>query len=244
MFSLNQNRTIFYSFSRIILSMTISFVSYSHAGFLQKNRYTQPRDTLKKDSIKPIEYVGLSKNVVEYLNNTNAPNFLAQYLAKNFNVLMDDNQAKLMNVVASHYGLADILGDSNNTQVLQFFIDVDHPEITNDDMSWCSAYMCWCAKQVDLERTNSLMARYWLEVGRVVEKPQTGDIVIFWREKQRSWQGHVAIFINEDPITHQIFCLGGNQDDKVCVKPYPSEQLLGYRRLSILPEPEVVEEVK
>jgi len=35
---------------------------------------------------------------------------------------------------------------------------------------------------------------------------------------------HVSIFSNEYPFGHQLFCLGGNQDDKIAVKAYPSEQ--------------------
>jgi hypothetical protein len=57
---------------------------------------------------------------------------------------------------------------------------------------------------------------------------------VFWREKKNSWQGHVSIFINEDPLGHQVFCLGGNQNDKVTLKAYPSEQVLGYRRLNTI----------
>lgn len=210
----------------VVISMITSFLSFSQG--------TIDQDTIRKDSIKEIIYSGLAKNVVDYLESQNSAQNLAEYLTRDLGIEIDQNQAQLLNKVASYYGLTDVVGDSNNTQVLQFFIESDHSEILDDDMSWCSVYMSSCAKSVNLERSTSLLARSWLEVGEVIESPQTGDLVIFWREKQKSWQGHVSIFLSEDPVTHQIYCIGGNQDDKVCVKPYPVEQVLGYRRLNVV----------
>lgn len=193
-------------------------------------------DSLLKDSIQPIVYTGLSKNVVDYLELHPNTRHLSQFLSDVYDVDIDSNQALLLDIAASNYGLQDIMGDSNNVEVLRFFSETNHADIVDDETSWCSSYMCWCAQNVRLENTSSLLARSWLEIGTVVDEPKTGDLVIFWREKERSWQGHVSIFINEDPVTHQVYCLGGNQDDKVCIKPYPSEQVLGYRRLGAIVE--------
>lgn len=193
-------------------------------------------DTISKDSLKPIIYIGLSKYIVEYLESQHSTKQLSQHLFQTYGVEIDSNQAKLLDVVASNYGLQDIIGDSSNEEVLRFFAETNHPEIIDDETSWCSTYMCWCAQIVNLENSPSLLARSWLEIGTPVDTPKVGDIVVFWREKQNSWQGHVSVYINEDSETHQIYCLGGNQDDKVCVKPYPSEQVLGYRRLNVVVE--------
>ena len=195
-------------------------------------------DTILVQSPKEVVYIGLSQNVVNYLESQNLPENLANYLNKKYNVEIDSNQAQLLNFAAVNYGLQDFTGDTSNTKVLQFFSEIGHPEVVDDETSWCSAYMSWCAKNVNLEglevKTN-LSAKCWLQAGEeVIGTPKTGDIVIFWREKKNSWQGHVSIFINEDPVTHQVFCLGGNQDDKVCIKAYPSEQVLGFRRLKII----------
>jgi hypothetical protein len=62
-----------------------------------------------------------------------------------------------------------------------------------------------------------------------VQKPQLGDIVVFWREKKDSWKGHVGFYINETN-TH-INVLGGNQNNMVCIKPYPKSRLLQYIKL-------------
>ncbi len=183
-------------------------------------------------------FVGLSQNVVAYLESQNSAENLSQYLIKYHRIDIEENQAKLLNFAASKYGLSDIAGDSSNSEVLQFFRETGHPEIIDDETSWCSAYLNWCAKNVNLmgcEFSTGLLAKSWLSVGEeVVGEPKTGDIVVFWREKKNSWQGHVSIFINEDPLGHQVFCLGGNQNDKVTLKAYPSEQVLGYRRLNTI----------
>ena len=183
-------------------------------------------------------FVGLSQNVVAYLESQNSAENLSQYLIKYHRIDIEENQAKLLNFAASKYGLSDIAGDSSNSEVLQFFRETGHPEIIDDETSWCSAYLNWCAKNVNLmgcDFSTGLLAKSWLSVGEeVVGEPKTGDIVVFWREKKNSWQGHVSIFINEDPLGHQVFCLGGNQNDKVTLKAYPSEQVLGYRRLNTI----------
>ena len=186
---------------------------------------------ISKIECSKIEFEGISKSVIMYLESQNSSDYLSNFLIKNSGIEIDVNQAKLLNYAASMYGLTEIIGDSNNFQILNFFNEMGHPEITNDEMSWCSSYMSWCAKQMNLVGSNGLLARSWLEVGEIVEKPKVGDVVVFWRETKNSWQGHVGIFLNENPITHEIYCLGGNQDDKVCVKSYPANQLLGYRRL-------------
>ncbi len=207
-------------------------------SFEMRNEFKKGDDSLIVETAQEKVYVGLSQNVVDYLESQNSAETLSSYLIKQFNIEIDSNQAQLLNFSASNYGLSDCLGDSSNNKVLQFFIETGHPEIIDDETSWCSAYMSWCVQHVKLEgvkNESNLSAKSWLLVGEeVIGTPQTGDIVIFWREKKNSWQGHVSIFINEDSVTHQVFCLGGNQDDKVCVKAYPSEQVLGFRRLKII----------
>lgn len=218
---------------RLHISLVLIFI----CSMICSRLYSQNNsDNLLKDSIKEIVYTGLSKTVVEYLNTHPNTKHLSQFLRDVYGVEIDSNQALLLNIAASNYGLQDIAGDSSNSEVLRFFTETNHLDVVDDETSWCSSYLCWCAQHVKLEGSPSLLARSWLDIGVAVEKPKTGDVVIFWREKERSWQGHVSIFINEDPETHQVYCLGGNQDDKVCVKPYPSEQVLGYRRLNVVVE--------
>jgi uncharacterized protein (TIGR02594 family) len=228
-------------FQKIKISLFfIMFSSFSFSiGFKSLNyAIVKGDDSLVMKNTSENAYVGLSQNIVAYLDSQNSAENLSQYLIKYHRIEIEENQAKLLNFAASRYGLTEIAGDSSNSQVLQFFSETGHPEILDDETSWCSAYLNWCAKNVNLigcDSASGLAAKSWLSVGEeVLGEPKTGDIVVFWRENKNSWQGHVSIFINEDPQSHKVFCLGGNQDDKVTVKAYPSEQVLGYRRLNVI----------
>lgn len=82
-----------------------------------------------------------------------------------------------------------------------------------------------------VERSGAMNARSWLLVGEEIVDPKLGDIVVFWRESLESWKGHVGIFIGFSEDKRRVFCLGGNQRNKVCILPYDAERVLGYRRL-------------
>lgn len=149
--------------------------------------------------------------------------------------------------VLQEYGTQEIPGQAHNPEVLKYFTDLGLSEdLIKDETAWCSALMNWAARQAGYEESGKPDARSWLKVGTPVDRPQLGDIVILWRENINSWKGHVAIYVGEDE--KYIFCLGGNQNNTVNVKPYPKERLLGYRRLKKLtaeepptPEPTIVE---
>lgn len=135
----------------------------------------------------------------------------------------------------SFYGLKEIPGEIDNPQILTFFEEIGHAWVSNDETSWCAAFINWLAMKAGLERSGKLDARSWLKFGEVIEEPVIGeDIVIFWRVKKDDWRGHVGIYTGEDD--DHIFTLGGNQSNMVCIKPYKKYQLLGYRRLGILRE--------
>lgn len=73
------------------------------------------------------------------------------------------------------------------------------------------------------------VARSYLQVGTLVDKPILGDLAIFWRVARNDWRGHVSIFVREDESG--IYCLGGNQQGKVQITKYNKNKLLGYRRV-------------
>ena len=156
---------------------------------------------------------------------------LSEFLTNQLGLEVDIHQAKIMDISATQYGVCEYEGKDHNKEVIKYFKETGHNYINKDETSWCSAYMSWCAKKAGLYYSKSLLARSWLKMGAKVTFPQPGDIVVFWREKVNSWEGHVSIFLYEDEKTNQIFCLGGNQDGKVCVAPYPSNNVLGYRRI-------------
>ena len=195
--------------------------------------------TSKKKEIKYNEASNELKSVAqlvkehleEQLNSRINQQKLSAYLTNELGVKIDIHQAKIIDVSASQYGVKEYEGRSHNPSVLKYFKETGHSHIKNDETSWCAAYMNWCAKKAALPYSKSLLARSWLKLGKKIEVPQVGDIVVFWRGSKSSWEGHVSLFLYMDKPNNQIYCLGGNQDDGVCVAPYPIDQILGYRRI-------------
>lgn len=136
----------------------------------------------------------------------------------------------IIEIALSQYGQVEIPGKEHNPEIIKYFDAVDAPSsLISDETSWCSVLINWCAWKLGLEKTGKLNARSWLDVGIPVDDPEPGDIVVYWRESKYSWKGHVGIFINK--IGSDIWTLGGNQGNRVCIVAYPESRLLGYRRL-------------
>lgn len=127
------------------------------------------------------------------------------------------------------YGRKEIAGDEHNPEVVKYFQETGFDQIKDDETAWCSAFMNWCAMMAGLVRSKKLDARSWLNIGSHVTQPLLGDVVVFWREDPSSWKGHVGIYINRDQ--EKIYCLGGNQSNRVAITGYHKTRLLGYRRL-------------
>jgi uncharacterized protein (TIGR02594 family) len=86
----------------------------------------------------------------------------------------------------------------------------------------------YCAKMNGLSYPKNAVARSWMKVGKKVEQPRVGDLVVFgWGQ---SYHGHVVIYLGE--TEGMIIGLGGNQDDEVNVTLFSKESILGYRRLN------------
>jgi len=129
----------------------------------------------------------------------------------------------------SQVGVTEIVGESDNPRILDYFEKSGHSWVKNDELAWCSAFINWVAKLTGYEYTKRLNARSWLDVGEEIQDPHIGDLVIFWRKSKSSVYGHVGLFISQEG--QYIHVLGGNQSNRVRISKYSKSQLLGYRRL-------------
>jgi uncharacterized protein (TIGR02594 family) len=93
--------------------------------------------------------------------------------------------------------------------------------------AWCAAFVNGVLGAKGMTGTGKLNARSFLDWGQPVRTPTKGDIVVLERNGS-SWQGHVGFLVSEDKDT--VTLLGGNQGNKVSVKTYPKDRVLGYRR--------------
>lgn len=126
-------------------------------------------------------------------------------------------------------GIREVAGASANAHILAM-LRLDSSWPTDDETPWCSAFVNYIAWLLRLPRSKSLAARSWLGVGRPVspEMASVGfDVVILERG---AVGGHVGFFSSMNP--DQVFLLGGNQGDSVCVAPFARSRILGVRRLA------------
>lgn len=133
--------------------------------------------------------------------------------------------------------IQEVGGSLDNPQIMAMLkLDNDWPD--GDEVPWCSAfvnYICWLLR---LPRSKNLRARSWLEVGRGIhlDLAQVGDIIVLKRGKEPQpgpdvvkASGHVGFYAGR--FGSFIEVLGGNQSDTVKISRYPSDKLLGVRRL-------------
>ena len=127
-------------------------------------------------------------------------------------------------------GTAEVLGKASNPRIDQYLSTTSLPEgMIEDSTPWCSAFVNWCHVMAGIEGTNRANARSWLEWGEEVKwPPQVGDVTELWRNSQKGSKGHVGFYVREDK--NRVFLLGGNQNNKVCIAPYPKVRIMGYRR--------------
>ncbi len=138
----------------------------------------------------------------------------------------------LIKIAAGELGIKEIPGQDNEKRIIDYAKEAGFKGITDDETPWCSIFINWCCMKAGLQRTHRANARSWLSVGKPVENPVTGDIVIFWRERPDSWKGHVGIFMGYSKNRMQVFSLGGNQKNTVSIQAYDASHILGFRRLA------------
>lgn len=135
-----------------------------------------------------------------------------------------------LEIALSQYGIKEVVGSGDNPMILRYFDEIGYEgSKLKDETSWCSAYVNWVMKTAGKQYTKKLNARSWMEIGEPVDEgcQNIGDVVVFWRESEDSWKGHVGFYINDD--ADKIYVLGGNQNNMVCIQAYPKDRLLGYR---------------
>ena len=120
--------------------------------------------------------------------------------------------------------------DGHNPKIVQWFSDVGHAWVKDDETAWCAAFVGAMLKAGGFAHTGKLNARSYVDYGEHVdpEDAQPGDIVIFWRDDPTSWKGHVGFYVRK--AHENIIVLGGNQGNQVSEQAYAANRLLAVRR--------------
>lgn len=137
----------------------------------------------------------------------------------------------IIQIAVREMGVEEVPGEAHNQRILDYAREAGFAWVSDDETPWCSVFLNWCARRAGLEQSRRATARSWLTVGMPVEAPEPGDVVVFWRDSPASWKGHVGLFLGYAASGDRIYCLGGNQGDRVCISAMAARHLLGFRRL-------------
>jgi uncharacterized protein (TIGR02594 family) len=132
-----------------------------------------------------------------------------------------------LRLARAEVGQAEIPGTKDNPRILSYYAKAGFPGINDEATPWCAGFVNYCLESAGVAGSKSLAAREFLNWGKEVKKPYVGCVAVLWRVSPQSWQGHTGFVVGET-ATH-IKLLGGNQDNKVCVKSFPKNEVLGYR---------------
>lgn len=145
---------------------------------------------------------------------------------------------ELLAKALSYSSVRERPGPQFNPEIVEFFKSAGHSWVNSDETPWCSAFMCHVVKECGgaIPYRLRLRARSWLMLDfttatriETIDDLTPGDVVILWRNGRDSVYGHVGLFC--DATDHWIYLLGGNQSNRVCVKPYPAYRFLEGRRI-------------
>lgn len=134
-------------------------------------------------------------------------------------------------VALNEYGVTEVKGSSHEARVLQYFKDIGHSWVKDDETAWCAAFWNWCLLRANRNGSGKLNARSFLNVGKEVSlnKVRLGDTVVLWRESKDSWKGHVGGYVKHDK--DHVWLIGGNQNNQVNISKYHINRILSIRRI-------------
>lgn len=127
----------------------------------------------------------------------------------------------------AYVGLAEVPGKKHNATILKWWKAIK-AAIVDDETAWCAAFVGGVLEEAGIKSSRSASARSYLTHGSKIEKPAVGCIVVFWRGSKEGWSGHVGFVVGRDQ-NGNLMVLGGNQGDKVSIKPFGKDRILGYR---------------
>jgi len=119
-------------------------------------------------------------------------------------------------------GVAEIAGPEDNPDIVEA-----HGYTTlgakDDETPWCSSAMCKWMERAGIPSTKSAAAASWGTWGRELKNGQLGCVVVM----SRTGGNHVALYLDEDDVG--VYCLGGNQGDRVSVRRYSWDRVSHFR---------------
>jgi uncharacterized protein (TIGR02594 family) len=111
-------------------------------------------------------------------------------------------------------GVTEVPGRMHNTRILQYHT-ATRLKATADEVAWCAAFVCWVLEQEGITSTKSAAAKSYATYGRPC-KLTPGAILFFGkRDPDAKGTGHVTFADRVDETLGIVWCVGGNQGNKV-----------------------------
>lgn len=155
------------------------------------------------------------------------------------------NELKWMEIARNYIGLEEAPGAANNPEVVRLFKvafeatgqeDKATQDIWRQDATpWCGIFVAAVLAEAGLAHRipkSFPMARSWEKAGSRLARPAYGGIVVFTRQGG----GHVGFVAGCDKQGN-LMVLGGNQGDKVCIKPFSLGRVTAYRWVGVTDSP-------
>lgn len=190
-------------------------------------------DTLEELKVYFLQYGlkahGFDPNGLDGIEGGRTKQALADAYQKHTKTAKVGNVPAYAHYALQHVGLSEVTGSRSNKTILGW-IKSFFPWAKDDgQLAWCAIFINMMLKQAGIKGTGKANARSFLKWGRKVSTPHKGDIVVFWRSSPNSWKGHVGIYWGEAGDGY-IWCLGGNQRNRVSIAKYAKSRVLAYRR--------------
>lgn len=122
-----------------------------------------------------------------------------------------------------HIGLAEVAGKAHQPVIVRWLAELK-AWWRDDETPWCGVFVAHCCRVAgrDLPK-HWYRAKDWLNVGRRLDAPAYGCIVVF----ERKGGGHVGFVVGQD-ARGNLLVLGGNQGNRVSVAAFPRSRVAGY----------------
>lgn len=119
--------------------------------------------------------------------------------------------------------------EGSNPKVLAYYKDAGFPDVKNDEVAWCAAFVGAMLARSGVKPSGSLLARSYLSWGIPVQAKDVvpGGTYIGVIPRGADWQGHT--FFIEKIVAGKVYALGGNMKDSVSRAIYKQKDLLGIR---------------
>jgi uncharacterized protein (TIGR02594 family) len=134
-----------------------------------------------------------------------------------------------MRVAHDESGVKEIPGSAMSPRIRQYYGATRGQMPFDDEVPWCSAFVCWCLEQAGYVSTRSKAARSFLHFGNILAAPRYGSIIVFSRASPKNINAAHVGFYAGPADAGRVWVLGGNQGDKVGISQRSMREHIGSR---------------